>query len=174
MNETNISSVVPAKSVDLHPVAGNVRINITYRCYRDSLKPEFTPQCECKEPSILRTAFGEAGRGKRYFWSCNQGYKVGATGCAYFAWAEFDEFGEPPWSTGFQGGSGGKEGDEGWEKWPVEMGSEGGEWSDETVEGSERDGEEWEDVAEEFGEEGELVERVGVERGGEDKGKERE
>jgi alkylated DNA repair dioxygenase AlkB len=37
--------VHPAKAVDIHPVSGDVRINITYRCYRRSLRPELTPRC---------------------------------------------------------------------------------------------------------------------------------
>jgi alkylated DNA repair dioxygenase AlkB len=35
----------PVNAVDLHPIAGDVRINITYRCYRRSLRPELTPRC---------------------------------------------------------------------------------------------------------------------------------
>lgn len=180
--------------MDVHPIAGNIRINITYRCYRESLEPEFTPRCGCKEPTILRPVFGsgrddngeENGKGKgkenekeegngngkaKYFWTCNQDYKVGAKGCGFFQWAEFDEFGEPPWSAEFKGGKGkyeraknevktggnGKDEDEGWEKWPEEGEEEymGGrddqdEWSDETVEGSERSVgiEGWEDIEE--------------------------
>lgn len=37
--------VHPARNIDIHPVSGDVRISITYRCYRPSMKPEDTPKC---------------------------------------------------------------------------------------------------------------------------------
>ncbi|KAI5821321.1 hypothetical protein BZA77DRAFT_299226 [Pyronema omphalodes] len=39
--------VHPTTKVDMHPTAGETRINITYRCYRESLRPEVTPKCGC-------------------------------------------------------------------------------------------------------------------------------
>jgi alkylated DNA repair dioxygenase AlkB len=44
----------PASKVDLNPVSGDVRINITYRCYRPSLKPEKTPKCLLCSPEDRR------------------------------------------------------------------------------------------------------------------------
>ena len=35
----------PARTVEPHPIAGDVRISITYRCYRRSMRPEMTPKC---------------------------------------------------------------------------------------------------------------------------------
>lgn len=178
-----VRSIHPSKNVDLHPVAGNTRINITYRCYRESLRPELTPRCNCGEPAVLRAA-----PGKGYTWTCTQDYRPGCESCGYFVWAKFDEFGEPPWSENFvssgqdeEGGGGGREmlspgvggdevdvdgGDEDEDKNEQDGGEEDeGEdeeededvvmvmveeqprdWSDETVEGSERDlDEDWSD-----------------------------
>ncbi|KAM3499822.1 hypothetical protein MY10362_006947 [Beauveria mimosiformis] len=46
--------IVPALSIDPHPIAGNRRINITYRDYRARMHPSQTPRCGCKIPCILR------------------------------------------------------------------------------------------------------------------------
>jgi len=45
MQEAWKHCVHPVKAIDQHPVSGDVRINITYRCYRRSLRPELTPRC---------------------------------------------------------------------------------------------------------------------------------
>jgi len=45
MQEAWKHCVHPVRAIDLHPISGDVRINITYRCYRRSLKPELTPRC---------------------------------------------------------------------------------------------------------------------------------
>lgn len=41
MQEEWKHSIHPAKAIDPHPVSGNIRINITYRCYRDAFHPRF-------------------------------------------------------------------------------------------------------------------------------------
>lgn len=41
MQEEWKHSIHPAKAIDPHPVSGNTRINITYRCYRDAFHPRF-------------------------------------------------------------------------------------------------------------------------------------
>ncbi|KAM3473376.1 hypothetical protein MY8738_008404 [Beauveria namnaoensis] len=46
--------IVPALSIDPHPIAGNRRINITYRDYRAQMHPSQTPRCACKIPCVLR------------------------------------------------------------------------------------------------------------------------
>ncbi|KAM3479416.1 hypothetical protein MY5147_001732 [Beauveria neobassiana] len=46
--------IVPALSIDPHPIAGNRRINITYRDYRAQMHPSRTPRCACKIPCVLR------------------------------------------------------------------------------------------------------------------------
>lgn len=107
-----------------------------------------------------------------------QDYRPGRESCGYFAWARFDEFGEPPWSADFapdaQGEGGGGSGcemladvrgDEVEEDEDVvvvaeeqeqQQETEQREWSDETVEGSERDfDEDWGD-----GEDVEIAEEL--------------
>lgn len=134
----NLRSIHPATSLSLHPVAGNVRINITYRCFRESLRPEFTPRCRCGEPTILRCRFKGEREGK-YLWCCNRGYRVGEKGCGFGEGGRFDEFGEPVWGSMEKGGEEGSGGEEGV---PVEGGG-----CREEVEVA---GEEDEDVAELF------------------------
>lgn len=48
MQEEWKHSIHPEKVIDPHPVAGNKRINITYRYYRESFHPRYTPRCKCK------------------------------------------------------------------------------------------------------------------------------
>lgn len=106
---------------------------------------------------------------KGYIWVCAQDYRPGHENCGYFEWAKFDEFGEPPWSVEFVPGTqeeevgdcemlevNGVEDQEDEEEEGDEEETENlqealqeheqREWSDETVEGSERDlGEDWGD-----------------------------
>ena len=48
MQEEWKHSIHPAPVIDPHPIAGNKRINITYRHYRESFHPRNTPRCKCK------------------------------------------------------------------------------------------------------------------------------
>ncbi|KAI5802449.1 GRF zinc finger domain-containing protein [Pyronema domesticum] len=96
--------VHPTTKVDMHPTAGETRINITYRCYRESLRPGVTPKCKCKLPMSLRAVFDpepDPDVPRRYFWNCNSAYLADGdgTGCGYFKWAQFTEDGEPIWVT---------------------------------------------------------------------------
>ncbi|KAL7273463.1 hypothetical protein RUND412_003681 [Rhizina undulata] len=111
----------PAASIDRHPISGNKRINITYRCYREGLKPRFTPKCDCDHPTVLRCVMKRSNENfGKYFWGCHRGSVVGETGCAFFQWAKFDDEGEPLWADdGFKKDEGkearakGKYGDDG-------------------------------------------------------------
>ena len=47
MQEEWKHSIHPATSIDPHPIAGNRRINITYRNYRENFHPKYTPKCKC-------------------------------------------------------------------------------------------------------------------------------
>lgn len=73
-------SIVPQSTLDMHPVSGNVRINITYRDYLAAYAPDKIPQCDCKRPMILRTvrdpSAGADDDGKyRYAWYCGSSYR---------------------------------------------------------------------------------------------------
>ena len=61
--------VHPAQKVDVHPLAGEVRINVTYRCYRRSLRPELTPRCRFlrlgEQPDADCGQVGVIRRGRR-------------------------------------------------------------------------------------------------------------
>ncbi|EKG21171.1 Oxoglutarate/iron-dependent oxygenase [Macrophomina phaseolina MS6] len=46
MQEEWKHSIAPATAIDPHPLAGNKRINITYRYYKESLHPRYTPKCQ--------------------------------------------------------------------------------------------------------------------------------
>ncbi len=96
--------------LDLHPIARNKRINITYRMYRDEYRPEKLPRCKCGQV-VLRSARRKADEeasavrgedmdgnldvygGRRYFWHCDGDKRPEGEGCGYFKWAEFDEHG---------------------------------------------------------------------------------
>ncbi|PWY88763.1 CUE domain protein, partial [Aspergillus sclerotioniger CBS 115572] len=106
MQEEWKHAIAPAKSITLHPVSGNKRINITYRWYRDSLHPRYTPRCQCGEHTILRCVQRKQETKGRYMWMCYAGFAPGKTGCGYFQWAEFDDDGEPVWEGRSSEGSG--------------------------------------------------------------------
>ncbi|PHH88223.1 hypothetical protein CDD83_7814 [Cordyceps sp. RAO-2017] len=94
--------VAPAPSIDPHPVAGNRRINITYRDYRPAMHPRHTPRCACAVPCVLRVVQRRTDSFGRYFWMCHAGNVPGKSGCPFFQWAEFDDDGNP-----LAGGGGG-------------------------------------------------------------------
>lgn len=97
MQETWKHSIAPAQAVDPHPISGNRRINITYRNYKASLHPKFTPKCKCGVPTVLRVVQRKKENLGRYFWMCHAGNVPGKEGCTYFDWAEFDDDGNPTW-----------------------------------------------------------------------------
>jgi len=66
-------SVHPAAKLTPHPVAANKRINITYRCYRESLHPSLTPKCSCGVPCVLRSVQRKQDNVGKYFWMCHAG-----------------------------------------------------------------------------------------------------
>ena len=54
MQEEWKHSIHPAAVIDPHPIAGNKRINVTYRYYRESFHPKNTPRCRCGIATVLR------------------------------------------------------------------------------------------------------------------------
>ncbi|PYI23879.1 GRF zinc finger domain-containing protein [Aspergillus violaceofuscus CBS 115571] len=97
MQEEWKHAIVPAQTISPHPLAGNRRINVTYRWYRDSLHPRYTPRCRCGAPTILRCVQRRRETRGRYMWMCYAGYAPGKKGCSFFQWADFNEDGEPLW-----------------------------------------------------------------------------
>ncbi|KAH8173033.1 2OG-Fe(II) oxygenase superfamily protein [Sarocladium implicatum] len=87
--------VTPAPSIDPHPIAGNKRINITYRDYKANMHPRGTPRCKCRIPCVLRVVQRKKENFGRYFWMCHAGNIPGEDGCTFFQWAEFDDNGNP-------------------------------------------------------------------------------
>jgi alkylated DNA repair dioxygenase AlkB len=102
MQENWKHAIAPAQAIDPHPTAGNKRINITYRHYRECLHPKFTPKCKCGIPCVLRCVQKKKGNRGRYMWMCHANYTPGKDGCGFFVWAEFDEDGNPPWAGDFK------------------------------------------------------------------------
>lgn len=98
MQEEWKHAIVPAQTISPHPVSGNRRINITYRWYRDSLHPRYTPRCRCGVSAVLRCAQRKRESRGRYMWMCYAGYAPGKKSCSFFQWAEFDDNGEPLWT----------------------------------------------------------------------------
>lgn len=103
MQEEWKHSIAPAQTVTPHPLAGNKRINITYRHYRSYLHPNFTPKCKCGVPCVLRCVQRKKMTRGRYCWMCHANYSPGKEGCGWFEWAVFDGDGRPPWAEGFKG-----------------------------------------------------------------------
>lgn len=104
MQEEWKHSIAPALAIDPHPLAGNKRFNITYRCFKDYLHPKFTPRCKCNIPCILRCVQKRAATRGRYMWMCHAGFSPEKRkSCSHFEWAEFDEDGKPPWWEGYKG-----------------------------------------------------------------------
>lgn len=103
MQEEWKHAVAPAQAIDPHPLAGNKRLNITYRCYKEYLHPKYTPRCRCNVPAVLRCVQKRAATRGRYMWMCHTNYTPGQTGCSYFVWAEFDEDGKPPCVDAYKG-----------------------------------------------------------------------
>lgn len=104
MQEEYKHAIAPALAIDPHPIAGNKRLNITYRCYRESFHPKHTPRCRCNVPTVLRCVQKQQETRGRYMWMCHAGYTPGEKGCSFFQWAEFDDNGEPPWATQVRAG----------------------------------------------------------------------
>ncbi|KAI9780981.1 MAG: hypothetical protein M1839_006420 [Geoglossum umbratile] len=73
MQEEWKHSVHPAATVIPHPIAGNKRINITYRHYRENFHPRFTPRCGCGIACVLRVVQRKKENWGRYFWMCHAG-----------------------------------------------------------------------------------------------------
>jgi len=95
--------IASAQAIDPHPLAKNKRLNVTYRCYRDYLKPRYTPHCECGTSCVLRCIQRQQATRGRYVWMCYANYTPGKKGCSHFEWAEFDVDGRPPWVEGYKG-----------------------------------------------------------------------
>lgn len=121
MQEEWKHSIAPAPTITPHPVAGNKRINITYRWYREEFRPKHTPKCRCGAPCVLKTVQKQKATRGRYMWMCQVGNKPdGGDGCGWFEWAKFTDDGAP---VGWRGEDGESEREE-------QMDSRGGEDGD--------------------------------------------
>ena len=80
MQEEWKHSIAPAQAIDPHPVAGNKRINITYRHYRESFHPKHTPKCRCNIATVLRCVQRKKENRGRYMWMCHAGNTPGKKG----------------------------------------------------------------------------------------------
>lgn len=83
MQEEWKHSIAPAQAIDPHPIAKNKRINITYRCYRESFHPRYTPRCKCNVPTVLRCVLKQQETRGRYMWMCHAGYTPGSERCVW-------------------------------------------------------------------------------------------
>ncbi|KAI8162757.1 DNA oxidative demethylase ALKBH2 [Colletotrichum sp. SAR 10_70] len=98
MQEEWKHSIAPAQSIDPHPVAGNKRINITYRDYKANMHPRYTPKCDCGIPCVLRVVQRKKESHGKYFWMCHGGNAPGKESCSFFQWGRFDDDGNPIWT----------------------------------------------------------------------------
>ncbi|RYO86022.1 hypothetical protein DL764_009067 [Monosporascus ibericus] len=97
MQEEWKHSIAPAQAIDRHPIAGNKRINVTYRDYKASFHPKYTARCKCGIPAVLRVVQKQKETYGRYFWMCHGGNVPGKENCTFFEWADFDDDGNPSW-----------------------------------------------------------------------------
>ena len=72
--------------IQLSPISGSSRFNITFRFYR-RLFADSLPTCYCNLPMTLRTSFKKNETKGKYFWSCENKYQNKDCGCFY--WANF-------------------------------------------------------------------------------------
>ncbi|WPH00542.1 Hypothetical protein R9X50_00337100 [Acrodontium crateriforme] len=103
MQEEWKHAIAPAQIVEPHPLTQMKRLNLTYRCFKDSFQPKDIPKCKCDFPCVLRCVQKRAATRGRYMWQCIKGFSIGETGCSHFEWAELDEDGRPPWVMGYKG-----------------------------------------------------------------------
>lgn len=80
MQEEFKHSIHPERVIDPHPIAGNKRINVTYRYYRESFHPKYTPKCKCGVASVLRCVQRKKENRGRYMWMCHVGNTPGKEG----------------------------------------------------------------------------------------------
>lgn len=80
MQEEWKHSIHPSSAIDPHPIAGNKRINITYRHYRESFHPRYTPRCKCGVATVLRCVQRKKENRGRYMWMCHRGNTPGEEG----------------------------------------------------------------------------------------------
>ena len=73
MQEKWKHSLNKASVIDPHPIAGNRRINVTYRHYRESFHPRYTPRCRCNVATVLRCVQRKKENRGRYMWMCQAG-----------------------------------------------------------------------------------------------------
>jgi hypothetical protein len=99
MQEEWKHSIAPAQAIDPHPIAGNRRINVTYRDYRPILHPRYTPRCKCGTPAVLKVVQRKKENHGKYFWMCYGGYVPGKESCTFFQWGDFDDDGNPSWDA---------------------------------------------------------------------------
>ncbi|CZR67050.1 related to CUE domain protein [Phialocephala subalpina] len=97
MQEEWKHSIAPAQAIDPHPISGKKRINITYRDYKATLHPKYTPRCKCDVPAVLRVVQRKKENWGKYFWMCHAGNVPEKDGCTFFKWAKFDDDGDPIW-----------------------------------------------------------------------------
>lgn len=117
----SVSPVSPSKGIVPHPLAGNKRLNITYRWYREEFEPKYTQRCRCKVkvkhvdengseieveegvPCVLKSIMRRKATRGQYVWMCQTPGRVDldstgasdAKGCGFFEKAEFDDNGAP-------------------------------------------------------------------------------
>ena len=80
MQELWKHSIHPSPNIDPHPIAGNKRINVTYRHYRESFQPKYSPLCRCRIATVLRCVQRNKQNKGRYMWMCHAGNAPGKKG----------------------------------------------------------------------------------------------
>jgi alkylated DNA repair dioxygenase AlkB len=83
------SLVANSGNLTSHPIAGQNRINLTYRMYLKEFSAPRIPKCDCDYPMILRTTIKKSSqKDYKYIWQCSGGYRTGKT-CAKLLYPDF-------------------------------------------------------------------------------------
>ncbi|KAL1915110.1 uncharacterized protein VTP21DRAFT_7591 [Calcarisporiella thermophila] len=79
------------RTIELHPVSGSTRINITFRSYRPEFSPRYTPRCHCGISCVLRVVQKQEQTLGRYFYACYSGGAQQDRTCGYFEWLDVEK-----------------------------------------------------------------------------------
>ncbi|OWB54406.1 hypothetical protein B5S28_g253 [[Candida] boidinii] len=91
-----VPAMVKKESLDLHPISGTERFNLTYRMFHPGITHRI-PKCpKCSSAMILRRLYKSPRTRGRYFWLCSSSYNTSGVSneCKGFYYANLDRINE--------------------------------------------------------------------------------
>ncbi|GME66785.1 unnamed protein product [[Candida] boidinii] len=92
----SVPAMVKKESLDLHPISGTERFNLTYRMFHPGITHRI-PKCpKCSSAMILRRLYKSSRTRGRYFWLCSSSYSTSGVSneCKGFYYANLDQINE--------------------------------------------------------------------------------